>query len=289
MKNVFITGANGFIGKNIKEQLKDKYHLLTPSRQELDLLDVKRVDRYFSKNRIDVVVHSAIVGGSIKEQEVSSALSDNIKIFLNIVKNKNKFGRMIQFGTGAEYDKNRPLIKVRETDFGKSIPQDDYSLYKYISSMIIENLDNAISLRIFGLFGKYDDHKLRFISNSICRNLEGLTITINQNRNFDYMYIDDFVKIVDYFISHKASHKFYNIGTGSTIDLIAILKIINNISNKKSKIIVKKPGLGNEYTCNNNRLLKEIPNLQFTDIQEAIGRLYRWYKKSPTLLEHIRH
>lgn len=275
---IFISGANGFIGKNICEQLKNKYHLLTPSRKELNLLDKKQVDEYFEKNKIDVVIHCAVVGGSIKAQEVTSALSDNLKIFLNIIGNSDRFKKMIQLGSGAEYDKNKPLVEVKETDFGKSIPQDDYSLFKYISSKIIENLNNVVCLRIFGLFGKYDDYCLRFISNSICRNLFGLSIKINQNRVFDYMYIDDFIKIIDYFITHEASHKFYNIGTGSKIDLVIIANLINGVSNKKSKVIVKKPGLGNEYTCNNTRLIKEIRDIKFTDINKSIRNLYKWYE-----------
>jgi len=279
MKTVFITGAGGFIGKNIREQLKDKYHLLTPSRKELNLLDKKQVDDYFTKKNIDVVVHSALVGGSIKEQEVATALSDNLRMFLNIVSNNGKFKKMIHLGSGAEYDKNRPLIKVKEDAFGKSIPQDDYSLFKYVSSKIIENYSNIVCLRIFGLFGKYDDYRLRFISNSICRNLFGLSITISQNRVFDYMYIDDLVKIIDYFIDHKASHTFYNMGAGSKIDLITIAQFINSVSQKKSKIIVKKSGLGNQYTCDNSRLRKEIRNIHFTDPCEAISKLLNWYTR----------
>lgn len=278
MKKIFITGANGFIGKNLYEQLKDKYHFLIPPRKELDLLNGQQVDKYFKNNNIDVVIHAAIVGGSIKEQEAPSALSDNLKIFLNIIKNKDKFQKMIQLGTGAEYDKSKSLIKVKEIDFGKSIPQDDYSLYKYIASKIIDNMNNVVSLRIFGLFGKYDDYRLRFISNSICKNLLRLSITINQNRYFDYMFIDDFVKIVNHFISHKARYKFYNIGTGSKIDLITILNIINSIGDKKSEITIKKPGLGNEYTCDNQRLIKEIKNIRFADINKSIKNLYQWYK-----------
>lgn len=278
MLKIFITGANGFIGKNIYEQLKEKYCLLVPTHRELDLLDEQQVDAYFQKNKIDIVIHSAVVGGSRKEQEVPSALKDNLRILLNILQNKSKFKKLIYLGSGGEYDKAKSLVKVKESDFGKSIPTDDYCLYKYISAKLLENLDNIVYLRIFGIFGKHEKYHLRFISNAIYMNLHKLPIAINQNVYFDYLYIDDLIKIIDYFIIHKVAYKFYNAGTGSKIDLISIAKIINNISDSKSKIIIKNDGLGNEYTCNNERLLKEIKNLQFTDINEAIGKLYNWYK-----------
>lgn len=48
-KNIFITGAGGFIGRNLVESFKDKYNLLIPHRKDLDLLDEKAVDRFFKK------------------------------------------------------------------------------------------------------------------------------------------------------------------------------------------------------------------------------------------------
>lgn len=278
MKVIFITGAKGFIGKNLVEKLNKKYHLLIPGHQELDLLDEKAVDRFFKKNKIDVVINCAVLGGSRKEEHVDSSLSSNLKIFFNILKNKERFKKMIHLGSGAEYDKRNPIIKVRETDFGKTIPQDEYGFFKYISSKYIEKEENIVCLRIFGLFGKYEDYRYRFISNAIVNNLKGLPITMNQNVIFDYVYINDFIRIIEYFINHKEKHKFYNIGSGKKIDILSLARIINQVADKKSKIIIKTRGLNKEYTCDNSRLVQEIKNQKFTNIKIAVNELYLWYK-----------
>lgn len=55
---------------------------------------------------------------------------------------------MIHFGSGAEYDKSKPIVKVKETDFGKVIPKDEYGFFKYICSKYIEKTDKIICLRI---------------------------------------------------------------------------------------------------------------------------------------------
>ncbi len=277
-KIVFITGAGGFIGKNLTEQLNKKYDLLTPGHKELDLLDEKAVDKFFRKNKIDVVINCAIVGGSRKEEHVDSSLSNNLRIFFNLLKNKDKYKKMIHLGSGAEFDKSKPIVKVKETDLGKTIPQDEYGFFKYICSKYIEKEKNIISLRIFGLFGKYEDYRYRFISNAIVNNLNGLPIVMNQNVFFDYTYINDFVKIVDYFINHQVKHKFYNIGTGKRIDILIIANKINKISNKKSKITIKNIGLNNEYTCDNSRLANELKKFNFTDFDKSLVELYNWYK-----------
>lgn len=280
MKTLFITGSNGFIGKNLYEQLKDKYNLLIPKRLELNLLDEVAVGNYFRKNKIDVVVHCAVVGGSRKEEYIDFTLSQNLRMFFNIIKNKKYFKKMVFIGSGAEYNKSKPIVEVKENDFGKTIPNDDYGFFKYICSEHIKKQDNIINLRVFGLFGKYEDYRYRFISNAICQNLSGLPITINQNVYFDYVYIDDFVKIIDYFIKHKTKHKFYNIGNGLKIDLLTITKLINNVADKKSEIIIKNKGFNNEYSCNNKRLIDELDNFKFSYIGDSVKILYNWYRKN---------
>lgn len=277
-KTIFITGAGGFVGKNLTEQFCKKYNLLTPNHKELDLLDEKAIDDFFKKNKIDVVINCAVIGGSRKEEHVDLSLPNNLRIFFNLLKNKDKFKKMINLGSGAEYDKSKPIIEVKETDFGKVIPKDEYGFFKYICSKYIEKEENIISLRIFGLFGKYEDFRYRFISNTIVNNLKGLPITMNQNVFFDYTYINDFAKIVDYFINHKAKHKFYNIGTGKKIDILTISKKINKISDKKSQIEVRNTGLNNEYTCDNSRLTDELKKFSFTDFDKSLKELYHWYK-----------
>jgi len=284
-KIIFLTGSTGFIGKNIFEQLKNKYKLLTPSHKELDLLDEKAVGNFFKKNKIDIIINCAVIGGSRKEEHVESSLSSNLKIFFNLLKNKNKYKKMIHLGSGAEYDKSKPIINVKESDFDSTIPHDEYGFFKYICSKYIEKEKNIVCLRIFGLFGKFEDYRYRFISNAIVNNIKGLPITINQNVFFDYLYIDDFVKIVDYFISHNVNQKFYNIGTGKKIDILTIAEFINNISKKESKIIIKNKGLNKEYTCNIQNLLKEYKNLKFSSFDLSLKQLYNWYKKNNTIYE----
>lgn len=282
MKTILITGGSGFIGKNLVEVFKNKYKVLSPSHKELDLLKTDSVDDFFKKNKIDVVIHCALVGGSRPEEKENDSTYQNLKMFFNIIHNKDKFGKMINFGSGAEYDKSKPIVEVKEEDFGKTIPKDDYGFFKYVCSKYIETSDRIINLRIFGLFGKYEDYRYRFISNAICQNLAGLPITINQNVFFDYIYIDDFVKIVDYFINNKTKHNFYNIGTGKKIDLLTLAEVINDVAEKKSEIVVKNEGLNNEYTCNNQRLIKEINNLTFIEINNSVKNLYIWYKNNIT-------
>lgn len=273
---ILLTGGSGFIGRNFWETYKDKYDILNPSHSELDLLDTVAMDKFFLKNKIDVVVHCANIGGLRNSGIINDAVKLNLKMFFNIVKNKDKFGKMIQMGSGAEYDKSRNIVKIKESDFGIKIPDDDYGFYKYVCSKYIENSDNIYCLRLFGVFGKYEDYSIKFISNLICKYIKKMPLTMIRDCYFDYIYINDLVKIIDYFVNNKPREKFFNVGSGQRVSLLSLAKKINELDDYSLPIIVKNKGLNKEYTANNSRLKKEIKGLKLKTIDEAIKDLYKY-------------
>ena len=82
---------------------------------------------------------------------------------------------------------------MSEADFGSHIPIDDLGLYKYVVGRMIEQESRFLELRIFGIYGKYEDYSIRFISNIICKALFDLPLTMNQDRYFDYIYVNDII------------------------------------------------------------------------------------------------
>jgi len=255
----------------LAEQLR--FDLLTPTHAELELEDKGAVDKYFEKNKIDIVINCASRG------DRSGAIKHDLKIWTNLVNNANKVKRIIHIGSGAEYDKSRPIVRIKEEEFGKRIPDDDYGYTKYlISKFIEETKHDIVCLRPFAVFGKYEDPERRFISRSIRRALDYSPIVIYRNVKFDYLWVDDFVNIVDYFITNPPTYKFYNVGTGNPITLTEIARKIKYLSGKQIDIKVLQDGVENEYTCNNTRLVEEIGSFKFTPIDEALQKLYEWYE-----------
>lgn len=278
--NILLTGGSGFIGKNFIEQRSNIYNIISPTRGELDLLNTNEVDNFFAKNNIDVVVHSANIGGLRCDKELDGIVENNLRIFFNIIKNKNKVKKVLSFGSGAEYDKSRDIINIRESDFDLSIPKDDYGFYKYVCSKHIENSSNIYCLRLFGIFGKYEDYRVKFISNILCKYILKQPLNMIQNAYFDYVYINDFVKILDYFIKNDPKYHVYNIGTGEKISLLSIAEKINELDKYSLKINIKKSGFNKEYTCNNQRLINELKDIKFTKIDDSIKELYNYYKQN---------
>lgn len=289
-KKILIVGKNGFVGRNLYEYLqKDKeqnYEITAVGRQELNILDEYRVKDFLSSGRYDVVIHAAIHNSRMdatKSPELE--LENDLRMFYNFERNRDLFGKMLYFGSGAEFDKSKEIVSVVEEAKINGIPQNAYGLSKYIIGKAIRGTDNIYNLRIFGLFGKYENWRKTFISGACCKAVKNVPITIRQNVWFDYLYIDDFCRIVEWFLESTPKYQEYNIVTGRKIDLISIAQIVLQVSGKELPVYVCKEGLANEYTADNTRLLTEIGEFIFTDLEESIRSLYQWYKENSGMID----
>jgi len=283
MKNILLLGSRGFIGRNLLEYFEaapELYAVDHPSHRELDLSDGTSVRSFLGKKRYDVIINAAICnprGSGVPAG--ATELSMDLAMFHNLALCHDLYGKMLYFGSGAEFNKAKSICSVSEDGFTNGVPETEYGLAKYTIGRLIENSDNIYSFRIFGLFGKYEDWRKTFISGACCKAIKGVPITIRQNVFFDYLYIDDFCRAVEWFIDTDAKHHTYNVGSGRRIDLVSIAKLVNEICGNSVPIYVCCDGLGNEYTASNARLLRECPGYCRTDMPEAISKLAEYYRE----------
>lgn len=281
MKKILLTGANGFIGRNIKEQFRDIYCMDAPSHQELDLKNQRQVCAYLKNGKYDVIIHSANVNTTRNRSATEyDSLKGNLKMFYNLETCHEYYGKMLYFGSGAEYDMTNYIPDMKESFRGQFIPEDPYGFSKYIMSRQTEHTSNVYELILFGVYGKYEEWERRFISNAICRMLCGLPITISRNVYFDYLWIDDLVNIICWFIENEPRYKRYNVCSGQKADLLSIAERVREIGGSGCDIQVGEPGLKREYTGDNTRLLEEIGEFRFTGFDEGIRKLISYYREN---------
>ncbi len=267
---ILLTGSGGFIGRNILEKMGDKYEFIHPRSRELNLMDDNAVNDFVKSTKPDLIIHSAAAGVRITADATRDDVAiPNIKMFDNLARHVSKKCPMFVFGSGAEYDKSRELNSVAESDFGTSIPNDPYGYSKYMISKRIEQMDNVLNMRIFGIYGKYES-PTRFTSYAVTQNIKHQPIEINQDVVFQFLHINDFCNIVDWFIKNQTDERFINVCPDEKITLVELSKIVNKNSTYHSEIIVKTPGMNREYTGNNRRLHDIIPNLNFTSYTDGL-------------------
>lgn len=282
MKKVLITGTSGFIGKNLLQDLEKEYHVLSPGHQELDLLDAGMVQDYLQKEQPDFVIHSAVQGTlGLPESCKDVVLKHNLQMFFHLQRANEYYGKMFYFGSGAEYAKDAYVPKMKETYYDTAVPSDDYGLSKYIMAKSVRESGNIYDLRLFGVFGAYENYNYRFISNCICKSLMNRNIVIHRNIYFDYLYVKDLCKIIRWFLAHEPKEHYYNVCTGNTTDIYTLAEKIVAATGSSSRITIESVGLGNEYSGDNTQLLDEMGGYAFTDIDTAIEELIHFYRNTP--------
>lgn len=274
---ILLTGSGGFIGKNLKSYLQNKYELLTPRSFELDLTNFDAVKEYFSKNDIEFIIHCGSTGGARGIADKDTTIEDNLAMVDNILLNKKVGTRVILFGSGAMYDKSRPLHKVNESEIGDVIPKDLYGKSKLLISEKIENRDDVLMLNIFACYG-YGEKDNRFPSYAINQVLKGENININQNVIFDYLFVEDMERIIEHFINNVPKDNIINITPTKSSSLLEIANIVKSFLKKEIDIKILNPEMNNEYTGNNSVLMENYPDLKFTTLKKGLKKLFEYNK-----------
>ena len=264
------TGPRGFVGRNLAEALDDKYDLYTPTSKELDLRDYDATGFYIDKAKIEAIIHAS--------SSAENTLDSDLRMYFNLEKLSRDLDKVICFGSGAEYDKRYDIAMVSEEDIGKRIPVDGYGFAKYIITTHARLASNIYVIRLFGIFGKYEDWTYKFISNICCKAVYNLPLTIRRECKFDYIYIDDLPQVIEWVLEGKPMYKDYNFVHGVPVKLTELAEMVLCAAGKKLDVIMINPnGCNHEYTASNKRLIQEMPSFSPVPLSSAIQKLYRYY------------
>jgi nucleoside-diphosphate-sugar epimerase len=238
---ILITGGNGYIANSLKKYLSSKYIITSITRKDFDLENKNKTKEWFDNKLFDVVIHTAIKGGSRLKNEDKSILTSNLKMFENLINNKSKFKKLISFGSGAEIFQNN-------TFYGQS---------KLIISNLIKKENFLYNLRIFGVFDEYEKDT-RFIKSNIIRYIKKEPMIIHTNKIMDFIYMKDLIKIVDYYLTHKNLKKEIDCCYKKKYSLIQIADSINNLNSYKVNIEIQNKNIFDLYIGNSNLPIKTI-------------------------------
>ena len=285
-KNVYlITGSEGFIGKNLVSfALDNNYSFYAPKLSQLDLLNSTQVKHYLTGKNITHCIHSATTlrNGTNYPKDVCE---QNLRMFFNLEKYLTAETKLINFGSGSEYNRENWVPLMNEEYFDNFIPTDSHSYAKYIISKYIKDSKNQrdmTTFRIFGIFGEGEDYKYKFISNVIAKSLCMIKPIINQDAFYDYIDIKDFCKLCFILCNNPKTYgnNSINICTSRPILLSTLTEKINLVLGIDIKnYSIKNKSLGREYSGDNTimqNLLDE--NFNFNEVDISIKRLIDYYK-----------
>ena len=251
--NVLITGGNGYVAERLHRDFKYKYNLSTITRQNFDLTNYNATCEWFNDRHFDVVLHTAIAGGSRLQQDDSVVLQQNLAMYNNLFVNRHNFKKLISFGSGAE-------IFMRDTPYANS---------KREIAESIRNTEDFYNLRIFGVF---DENELitRFIKANMLRYIKKEPMIIHTNKIMDFIYMQDLISTVEHYIHNTDLPKDINCCYEEKYTLKTIANIINSLDTHKVPIITEnKTQL--EFYCGNSNL----PPIKLIGLENGIIETFK--------------
>lgn len=249
---ILITGGSGYIATNLQNYLLTKFDITTISRKDFDLTDTSSCQKWFEKRFFDVVIHTATKGGNRLLVENSSIIDQNLQMYFNLLSQKEHYKKFIYFGSGAEiHSINTP-----------------YGLSKAVIAESIKNKPNFYNIRIYAVFNENEDNR-RFIKSNIKRYINKEPLTVHENKKMDFFYMNDLVKLVEYYTTNNNLPQTIDCTYNKTYTLFEIANMINNLDSYKCEIITQKNTTGQDY-CG-----AYIPLIEYYGLEKGIEEVYK--------------
>tara|TARA_Y100000296_G_scaffold87089_1_gene129752 strand:- start:2825 stop:3643 length:819 start_codon:yes stop_codon:yes gene_type:complete len=270
---ILVTGAHGFLGREfIEHYSKTEHDTIAAPRQVLDLTSREAVDKFFENNNIDIILHTAVKG-----EDSFDDFTANINMFKNLKSHSKEYKLMFSFGSGAAFDRFSDVREAKEEEIYANFPQDYYGLAKnIIAREINRHNDNIINLRLFGCFGKHEK-STRFIKNSLRRIAGVAPIVIEQDREMDFFYVKDLLRVIDHFIENGLRDLVdINMCYDTRCSLKMLAHEINVLTGATRDAIIINENKAPSYTGNAQKL-KNL-NLELGGLSAGLREMCSEYK-----------
>lgn len=230
---ILVTGASGFIGKNLIVELKNKGYD-TIYEYDIDKNEILLED-YCQKS--DFIFHLAGINRSINESDFIEANFGLTSIILgNLKKFNNKCPIMISSSIQAEED----------TPYGLSKKAGEELVFKYADETGV----NVFVYRFANVFGKWCKPNYNSVIATFCYNISrDLPILINNpEKTLSLTYIDDIIIELLNALNNNATRKskYCEVPVVYQVKLDKIATLIRSFKDQRENLLL--PYLSDEFT-----------------------------------------
>ena len=221
MKRAIVTGSNGFIGKNLIEEIKNDFEILEINEdifinEDWTNILLSKINKFSP----DVIFHIGACSDTL-EQDVNYMMTRNYestRIMSDYCYVYNC--KMIYSSSAANYGTNNLY------------PSNLYGWSKYVAEKhVIQN--GGVALRYFNVYGPHEDHKGKMSSvayQMVTKQKEGQEIKLFPLKpTRDFVYVKDVISAnLHAFKKYvECSSNYYEVGSGESRTFEDVLKILD--------------------------------------------------------------
>ncbi|WP_421381637.1 UDP-glucose 4-epimerase GalE [Bacillus salacetis] len=333
MSSILVTGGTGYIGShtcielieagfdiiildnyaNSNPVVLDRLTAITgksPKFYEVDLLNEEAVDRVFSENDIQAVIHFAglkAVGESVEKPLYYYHNNITGTLVLAEVMKKHNVKKMVFSSSATVYGMPKQVPISEEFPLSATNP---YGQTKLMIEQILQDVfvsDPSWSVALLRYFNPIGAHKsgtigenpngipnnlMPYITQVAVGKLEELSVFGNDYPTADGTGVRDYIHVVDLAKGHlKALDKVltnpgveaYNLGTGNGYSVLQMVEAFEKASGKKVpyRISERRPGDIAECYADPTKAEKELGWKAEKGLEEMCEDSWRWQSQNP--------
>lgn len=312
---ILITGSAGFIGSNLTQKLLFENHSIvgldnfnnyySPEYKEentkelekskkfklyrADIINKKEIEKIFSQEKPDKVVHLAARAGvrpSIEQPLLYNKV--NIEGTLNVFEasRKNKVKKIVFASSSSVYG-GRKKVPFKETDKVDK-PISPYAATKKAGELLAHTYHHLynlpiICLRFFTVYGpKGRPDMAPYLFTKWVNEGKSIKMFGDGSTKRDYTYIDDITAGISSALDKDLGYEIINLGNSEVVQLIDFINLVGKLLNKKVKIdqLPEQPGdvpITNADITKAKKLLNYQPQTSF---EQGMKKFINWYKQN---------
>ncbi len=249
---IFVAGHRGLVGSAIVRRLEGAGygHILTASREQLDLRDQAAVNYWFKAHRPEYVYLVAGTVGGILANSTRPAefLYDNLMIHATVVESARQFdvAKLLYLGSSCIYPRDAPQPIVEEALLtGPLEPTNEaYALAKIAGVKLCQSYRaqygcNFISAMPTNLYGPGDNFDLtsshvlpaliRKFHEARLDGRDDVEIWGTGSAKREFLHVDDLADACIFLMDQYEGAQHINVGTGRDLSIRALAELVGSV------------------------------------------------------------
>lgn len=113
----------------------------------------------------------------------------------------------------------------------------------------------------------------------------GMPVRVHHNSKVDFLYIEDLSRIARWFIESQPQRQVYNVCRGQAYEFVELARMIKKLANDKLELDANHDEITKQYGGNNQLLLSEMGEFDFTPIEQSLNNLLNWYQTNKHIID----